>query len=126
MAITMHTVSIVTTAGGAYSTTLNGVGGRFLQYRYVPDGSTPLDTGADLDITGATTGYVYVNQDNIGTSAFTKAPRQPTHDETGAASLYAAAGEPVEDHMFIGGEVLNVVIAQGGATKLGTLYVWTG
>lgn len=124
--VQMIAVAVLTSAGGAFSKVIQPGSGRLLQYRYVPDGSSPLDTGADLDVVGTTTGFVYVNQDNIGTSAFSKAPRMPTHDETGAASLYAAGGEPVEDLMAVGGESLTVTIANGGNTLRGTLYFWFG
>jgi hypothetical protein len=120
------TVNILTSAGGAFSQDISAPLGRLLQYRYVPDGTTPLDTNADITVAGKTTGLSFINQANIGTTAFTKAPRQPTHDETGAASLYAAGGEPVEDYMFACGEQLTVTVAQGGATKAGKLYLWFG
>jgi len=42
----------------------------------------------------------------------------------GTASLYAAGGEPVEGYIFVGGEPLSIVVAQGGDTKSGTLYLW--
>lgn len=116
-------VAITTDAAGAFSSSVAVPSGAFVQYRYVPHASTPLDTGADLDITGATTGFVYVNQDNIGTSAFSKVPRLATHDETGTASLYAAGGEPVEAAALVG-EPLTVAIANGGDTLSGTLYLW--
>lgn len=118
-------VAVATDASGNFSKVIQPAAGRLLQYRYVPSGS-PLDTGADLDVVGTTTGFVYVNQDNIGTSAFSKLPRMATHDETGAASFYAAGGEPVEDKMAVGGETLTVTIAQGGNTLRGTLYFWFG
>jgi hypothetical protein len=124
--IQLITIGITTDAAGAFAKEVSPQSGRLLQYRYTPHATTPLDTGADLDIVGSTSGFVYANQDNIGTSAFTKAPRQPTHDDTGAASLYAAAGEPVEDHMWIAGEPLDVTIANGGNTLSGTLYLWIG
>lgn len=126
MQIDRHRVDIATDGSGNFTGYLPESFGRLLQYRYVPDGTSPLATGADLDIVGASSGFVYVNQDDIGTSAFQRLPRHATHDETGAASLYAAAGEPVEDAMAIGGEALKVTIAQGGASKLGVLYVWIG
>lgn len=127
MDIRLHTISILTNGSGAYSVTIRAPGmGRFLQYRYVPDGSSPLDTGADIDLVGATTGVVLINHDNIGTSAFTKVAKQPTSDVTGAASLYAAAGEPVEDFIWLSGEDLTFTVAGGGDTKLGTLYLWFG
>ena len=115
-------VAITTNGSGAFSSTVAVPSGAFVQYRYVPHASTPLDTGADLDITGATTGFVYANQDDIGTSAFSKAPRIATHDVAGVASLYAAAGEPVEAAAFVG-EPLTVTIANGGDTLSGTLYM---
>src|SRR5690606_28345131 len=90
-------VPILTDASGDFSYDTGPVNGKVYWYRYVPHGASPLDTGADLSITGKTSGIVVANQSNIGTSAFTKAPRQATHDETGTASLYADSGEPVED-----------------------------
>jgi hypothetical protein len=123
-AVQLVTVPVLTDGAGAFSASITAPGCRLLQYRYVPDGTAPLDTGADLDVVGAKTGFVYINQDNLGTSAFQKLPRHATHDETGAASLYAAAGEPVEDLMHVAHEALTVSIANGGAAKAGTLYFW--
>lgn len=123
-AVTLVKVAILTDAGGAFSETIHAAHGRLLQYRYVP-GADPVDTNADLDIVGETTGFVYVNQDNIGTSAFQKVPRYATHDETGTASLYAAGGEPVEGSMHVA-EPLTVTIANGGNVKAGSLYLWFG
>ena len=94
------------------------------QIRYVPDGSTPLDTGADLTITGEVSGLPIATLSNIGLSAVTWAPRQATHSTAGAAALYAAAGQAVNDPIAIAGERIKVVVAQGGVSKTGTLYVW--
>jgi len=38
--------------------------------------------------------------------------------------LYAAAGQAVNDPIAIAGERIKVVVAQGGVSKTGTLYVW--
>lgn len=119
----MYQFNILTNASGAWSETISPRAGKFRQYRYVPDGTSPLDTGADLDVAGAQSAFVYINQDNIGTSAFQKLPRYATADETGAASLYAAAGEPVEDVMVVA-EPLTATIAAGGNAKKGVLYIW--
>ncbi len=122
---TVITVPIVTDGAGAYVATTPRVGGRFLQWRYV-NHATVMDNNWDIDIVGATSGLVLVNQDNIaGGTAFTVAVRQPTHDAVGAASLYAAAGEPVEDYIWVN-EALTLTIAQGGATKQGTIFLWFG
>lgn len=119
----LYQFNILTSAAGAWSQTVQLRPGKFTQYRYVPDGTSPLDTGADLDIVGAQSGFVYVNQDNIGTSAFQKLPRYATADETGTASLYAAAGEPVEGIMVVA-EPITATIANGGNALKGVLYVW--
>jgi hypothetical protein len=120
------TVAVTTDGSGAHSSTFTAPNGRFLQYRYVPHASTPIDTNADIDLVGATTGFVYINQDNIGLTAFQKLPRYATHDETGTASLYAAGGEPVEGFMHTGGEQLTFTVANGVASKSGTFYFWFG
>jgi len=126
MRVDRYKVAILTSAGGAFTGYTTVVQGRVLQYRYVPDGTTPLDTGADLDITGEESGIVVASQANIGTAAFSKAPRQATHGVDGTASLYAAAGLAVQDGVVVDGERLKVVIAQGGNAKSGTLHIWVG
>lgn len=119
----IYQINILTNSSGAFSQTFHPRAGHFRQYRYVPDATTPLDTGADLDVAGAHSGFVYVNQDNIGTTAFQKLPRYATADETGTASLYAAGGEPVEGVMAVA-EPITVTIANGASTKKGVLYIW--
>lgn len=100
--------------------------GEIMQIRYVPDGSTPLDTGADLTITAEGSGLAIATLTNIGTSAVQWAPRQATHSTAGAAALYAAAGTAVNDRIGIADERIKVVVAQGGASKTGVLYIWVG
>jgi hypothetical protein len=120
--ISLVTIAIATDASGDFSENFQAQG-KLLQYRYVP-GS--LLTGADLTVVGATTGQSFINHSNAGTSNISRAPRQPTHDTTGAASLYAGSGEPVEDYIVAGGEQLTFTIAEGGVSKAGTLYMWFG
>lgn len=122
-----HTLSITTDADGAatvYSTTR--VTGRIFSVRYVPAGSNELATGADVDLTGEVSGVVIFDKDNIGTTAFTVAPRQPTHDTGGTAALYASGGTAVNDYIVLAGERLKIIVAQGGNTKSGTFYVHVG
>lgn len=119
----IYQFNILTNSSGAWSETISPRAGRFRQYRYVPDATAALATGADLDIAGAQSGFVYANQDDIGTAAFQKLPRYATADETGTASLYAASGEPVEGTMSVA-EPITATIANGGDAKKGVLYVW--
>jgi hypothetical protein len=100
--------------------------GEIYQIRYVPDGSVPLATGADLTITLEGSGLTVATLTDIGTSATQWAPRQATHTVAGAASLYAAAGTAVNDRIGVVAERIKVVVAQGGASKTGTLYIWVG
>jgi len=118
-----HAVAATTAADGsstAYtSTTVNG---RVLSVQYV---KTDFDNGVDFAITLETTGQGLWTESNVNASA-TRAPRQPTHDAVGAASLYAVGGEPVEDFIFAADERVKIVIAQGGNVKAGTFYITTG
>jgi hypothetical protein len=124
--ISRVTVTILTDASGNFSKKTPPVEGRILQYRYVPDIVSPLDTGADLDIALSDSGVVIADIAAIGTAAVTKAPRQATHGVDGAAALYAAGGEPIEDAIYSAGESLTITIASGGNAKRGTLYIWAG
>jgi hypothetical protein len=122
--IKVFTVSVVTDASGDFTATTPTTSGKFVQLRYVPDGSNPLDTGADLDIVGTKSGVVLANHDNIGTSAFTRVYRQPTHGVDGSASLYAAAGEPVEAPIYVAQEGISLTISNGGNALAGKFYLY--
>lgn len=122
----LHTLTLTVDASGdatVYSTA--AVSGAVLQVRYVPHASTPLDTGADLTITGEDTGVAIATLSNIGTSAFTKVPRQATHGVTGTALVYAGT-DAVAEPAYVSGERIKVVVAQGGVSKVGTLHILVG
>ena len=121
MTIKLVTVPFTTDASGDFSTTISNAAGEFLQARYDRGN---VATGADITVVGATTGLSLLALVDAGTADITRAPRQPIHDTAGVASLYAAAGEPVEDFIYVGGEQLTVTVAQGGNTTSGTLYLW--
>src|ERR1017187_8214174 len=89
MAITNYLVSVTTNASGAFTGyTPMPVSGRLEHIRYVPNASTPLDTGADVTVTGESSGIAVTTLTDIGTSAFTTAPRQAIHGATGSAITY--------------------------------------
>ena len=124
--MTRHDITLTTDASGnatAYSSVAHG---DIRQMRYVPDGSTPLATGADLTITGEGSGLAITTLTDIGTSAVQWAPRQATHTILGAASLYAAGGTAVTDRIALANERIKVVVAQGGNALTGVLSVWVG
>ncbi len=102
------------------------VAGSVLQVRYVPDATTPLDTNADITITGEESGVAIATLANIGTTAFTKAIRQASHGVDGVASLFAAGGAAVGVPVVVAGERIKCVVAQGGVSKTGTLHLFIG
>jgi hypothetical protein len=114
-------------SGGASTSYSNDVAqGEVRQITYTPDGSSPLDTGADLTITGEATGIAIATLTNIGTAVATWAPRSATHTTAGAASLFAAGGTAVTDRIALAGERIKVVVAQGGTSLKGQLSIWVG
>lgn len=118
-----HTVSVTTDSSGDATAYTPSTFGRVRAIRYVPDDATPLDGGADITITDNTTGLAIVTITNIGAVARDMYPRTYTMDSNGITALYAAGGEPVNDLIPVAGPV-KIVVASGGATKSGTLYVF--
>ena len=121
MALTRHVIDLLTAADGTQTTYSDApLRGLINAIRFV---DTDLDNTLDLTITCEKSGAAVLTlTDQAGSATF--APRQPTHDTIGAASLYAAAGEPVEALIPIAGERLKVIVAQGGAAKSGALHVY--
>lgn len=121
MSITSLKVEITTDAAGAATVYTMPAKGFIEHLRYTPDGSVPLDTSADLTITGDSSGVAIATLSDIGTSAFTRAIRQATHGADGAAALYAAGGAGVLDKIALAGERIKIIVAQGGNAKKGVL-----
>jgi hypothetical protein len=114
-------IAIATDAAGAATVySQHPVAGFIEHLRYTPDGTTPLDTGADLTITGESSGIAIATLTNIGTSAFTNAVRHATHDTTGTAATYDGT-RPVLERIALAGERIKVVCAQGGNALAGVL-----
>lgn len=117
-----HVVVVAVDADG------DGVGytpvvtGRVLQIHYV---KTDYADTADFAITSEATGQSLWTQANQTASAI-KAPRQPTHDGLGAASLYASGGEPVEGYIVLANDRVKIVVDEGGVSKTGTFHVVIG
>lgn len=117
-----HVVTLTTDAAGAATGYTPVVTGRVLQVHYV---KTDFADGVDFAITSEATGQGVWTESNVNAAAV-KAPRQPTHDQVGAASLYAAGGEPVEAPITVVNDRVKILIAQGGDTKTGTFHVVIG
>jgi len=117
-----ETVSITTDSSGDATSYSEVVNGRILTIIYT---KTDYAAGVDFTITTETTAQGLWTESNVNASA-TKAPRQPTHDAVGAASLYAAAGEAVEDYIWAVQERVKIVIDEGGDTKTGSFDIIVG
>lgn len=122
MHVQRYVVPVAVDASGDGTAYTPVVTGRVLQIHYV---KTDYANGVDLNITSEATGQQLWVQADQNASAI-KAPRQPTHDGVGAASLYAATGEPVEDHIYLANDRVKIVVAQGGVSKTGTFHVVIG
>lgn len=121
--INRQKIQLTTDGAGAATGYSEAVRGYVEKIEYVPDGTAPYDTTVDATFTEEDTGAPVLTWTNVGTAQARKHPRSATHDEVGAASLYAAAGEPVEARIPVFGRV-KLVLAQGGAAKIGTFYVY--
>lgn len=111
-----HTVSLTTASGGGVTAHTPVVTGRVIACIY--DKTDFADT-VDFAITSEVTGQNIWTEENV-TASETVAPRQPTHDNLGVASLYAATF-PVEDYYVLANERIEVAITNGGDTKTGAI-----
>ena len=125
-ALARVSVPVTTDASGDATAYSEEVTGRVLQMRYVPDGTSPLDTGADIVVTGDVSGAEILTQADIGTSAFTAAPRQATHNAVDGTAANYAATFPVNDYVWVAQERIKVVVANGGNTLSGTFVFYVG
>lgn len=119
MGIRRFLVTATTDASGdctAYSPYLSGY---LHSIQYV---KTDYTDGVDFTITTETTGQTLWTESNVNAAAV-KAPRQATHSTAGVAALYAAGGTAVNDRVAIGRERVKIVIAAGGASKVGAFYI---
>lgn len=113
------TVTITTAADGTATEYTQVINGKIIAVKYVKD---DYAAGVDFTITTDLTGQDVWVEDDVNADK-TVNPRVATHDTIGAASLYAAAGEPVENYIRACTERIKIVIAQGGDTKSGAFTV---
>lgn len=117
-----HSVTVTTDASGdatAYVPSSGAITGRIASIQYV---KTDYANGVDFAITLEATGQGLWTESDVN-AAKTVAPRQPTHSQAGVAALYAAGGTAVGDHIVAANDRVKIVVAQGGATKVGQFIV---
>lgn len=114
-----HTVSATTDASGDATVYSEQIRGQIVQIRYA---KTDFADGVDFTITNDTTGETLWAESNVNASV-TRATAQPSYSTAGAAALYAAAGTAVNTPIFLCGDRVKIVVAQGGDTKTGTFQI---
>ena len=117
-----HSVTITTDGSGDAIGYTPVITGKILKVIY---DKTDYADGVDLDIVTETTAQNIWVEANVNADKAV-CPRQATHDTVGAASLYAAGGEPVEDYIWAVNERVKITVDEGGATKSGVFIVLVG
>lgn len=93
--------------------------GHLVSFRYVKNN---FANGVDFVCTLETTGETLWSEEAVDASA-TRYPRAATHSTAGAAALYASGGVAVLDRIAMGGDRIKIVVADGGVSTSGTLYI---
>lgn len=122
MAIRRFVVPVTTDGSGdatAYSPVASG---KLVSIRYVKASSDSYTDGVDFTITAEDSGETIWTESNVNASA-TRYPRAATASVAGAASLYAAAGQAVNDKIGLGSDRVKIVIGSGGDTHSGTFHI---
>ncbi|MBR1193232.1 hypothetical protein [Bradyrhizobium sp. AUGA SZCCT0160] len=117
-----YKVTVTTAADGTVTAYTPRISGKIHGVNYVKDGTTPYTDGVDFTITAETTGENIWTEANVNASAV-RYPRAPLHSQVGVALLYAAGGTAVTDKVAVGNDRVKIVLAQGGATKVGVFYI---
>jgi hypothetical protein len=112
-------VSVTTAADGSATAYTPRLSGKLCAIHYV---KTDFADGVDFTITSEATGQGLWTDTNINASEVVQ-PRGPTHDQTGAALLYAAGGTAVADRIALANDRVKIVIAAGGNAKVGTFHI---
>ncbi len=112
----------VTTDGSGNATAYSPrFAGKIHSVQYVKDGANAYADGVDFTITAAETGENVWTESNVNASAV-RYPRASTHNQAGAAALFAAGGTGVLDKIAVV-DKLKIVLAQGGANKVGAFHI---
>lgn len=114
-----YKVTVTTDASGnatAYTPRLSGLADAI---HYVKG---DFADGVDFTITSEATGVSLWTDTNVNASEVVR-PRAPTHDQAGAALLYASGGTAVSERIALANDRVKIVIAQGGNAKSGTFHI---
>lgn len=118
-------VDVTTTSTGGATAYTPVLTGRVANIIYTPSTAAGFSTGADFAITCERSGIGLWTESDIGGAAKTVSPTQPIHDQLGAARNPSTAAPATEigGPIWVAGERIKVVVAQGGDSKAGQFRV---
>jgi hypothetical protein len=111
-------VPVTTDASGDATAYTPRVAGALCAIHYV---KTDYADGVDFTITSEATGQSLWTDTNVNASEVV-APRAPTHDQSGAALLYASGGTAQADKIALASDRIKIMVASGGNAKSGTFH----
>jgi hypothetical protein len=121
-----YKVSVTTAADGSAVAYSPRISGEIHQIEYVKDtasaGANAFANGVDFAVTGEATGISLWAENDVNASAV-RAPRQPTHSQVGAPSLYAAGGTAVQARIALANDRVKISVASGGNAKVGAFHI---
>lgn len=117
-----YPVTVTTAADGTVTAYSPRLSGKIHSVHYVKDGVVGYTDGVDFALTCEKTGENIWTEANVNASTV-RYPRAPTHSQAGVASLYAASGTAVQDKIGVSTDRVKIVLAQGGASKVGTFHI---
>ncbi|WP_445490205.1 hypothetical protein [Rhodopseudomonas sp. RCAM05734] len=120
-----YKVTVTTAADGTVTAYSPRLAGKIHSIQYEKDtasaGANAYTDGVDFTITAEITGENVWTESNVNASAV-RYPRAPTHSQAGVAALFAASGTAVQDKVGVV-DRLKIVLAQGGAAKVGAFHI---
>lgn len=114
-------VTVTTDGSGDATAYTPSVSGQIMGVSYVKPGAASYTDGVDFAITNETTGQNIWTESNVNATAH-RSPRQPVHDQSGVAGLYAASGAAVLVPLAISQSRIKIVVSSGGAAKVGAFH----
>jgi hypothetical protein len=115
-------VTVTTASDGSATAYSPRVNGRLISIQYVKPGSGSYTDGVDFTITSEATGETLWTESDVNATA-RRYPRAATHSALGVAALYAAAGTAVQDKIVLANDRVKIVLASGGASKVGDFHI---
>ena len=116
----VHSVAVTTDGSGDATVYSPPTFGTIVAVRYVPDATSPLLGTADVTITDNGSGSPILTLTNLAIVARTWLPMVSAVTTSGADAQFASGFNVIGPIPVAG--AIKVVVAQGGATKSGTLY----